>query len=124
MIIKEFADSRGVLMAINFSSMDFHPKRVFFVKDVPVGMVRGGHAHKTVTQVLICVKGEIEVILHTSENKYTKEIIYPGEWVMVPPMVWDTQKFLSEDALLAVLCSKEYMEDDYIRDWEIWTKNL
>jgi len=26
--------------------------------------------------------------------------------------------------LLAVLCSKEYMEDDYIRDWEIWTKNL
>ena len=31
-------------------------------------------------------------------------------------MIWDYQKFLSEDSVLLVLCSTQFDENDYIGD--------
>ena len=55
--IKSFTDERGNLLPIEFSQLDFDPKRIFVVNDVPVGDVRGNHAHYKTKQYLICTKG-------------------------------------------------------------------
>ena len=42
---------------------DFDVKRIYFTRDVPVGQIRGHHAHKTLQQVLLCPHGAIRVTL-------------------------------------------------------------
>ena len=66
-----------------------HPiHRVFTVTGVPPGGVRGDHAHKYCTQVL----------------------------VSIPPGIWNHITFESADTVLMVLCDLPYDPDDYMRD--------
>jgi len=125
--LKIFNDRRGSLAPIEFSSLPFVPKRIFYVYDVPLHMERGGHAHKQTEQVLICLKGEISATLKYwsfSENKIceTKLNLKEGQRVHVGRVVWDSQRFMSPDAVLLVLCNTEFDESDYIRDWEEFVK--
>lgn len=57
------ADERGALTPVEFSALPFTPQRIFVVRDVPAGEARGGHAHRTNTQALICLQGEVRVDL-------------------------------------------------------------
>ena len=51
------------------------------------------------------------------DGKSEKEfIIQSGESIMIENMIWDYQKFLSEDSVLLVLCSTQFDENDYIGD--------
>ena len=69
--IKSFTDEKGNLLPIEFGQLDFVPKRVFVVNDVPVGCVRGNHAHYKTKQYLICTKGEFNVIMDYGTVKET-----------------------------------------------------
>jgi hypothetical protein len=60
-VIKE---PRGNLAIIEKEVIPFVMKRVYFLYDVPSGSERGGHAHKTLQQLLIASSGSFDVILH------------------------------------------------------------
>lgn len=111
----------GELTPVSFSFLPFVPKRIFWVKEPQGDTVRGKHAHKSCEQFLICVKGAIRVFLH---NGIEEKAITLGsnECVHIPKGVWSEQKYLTGQDILLVLCSEDYSEQDYIRDWNEFTQ--
>jgi UDP-2-acetamido-3-amino-2,3-dideoxy-glucuronate N-acetyltransferase len=119
--VKIFNDDRGCLIPLEFSDLPFIPKRIFVVNNVPQNSVRGNHSHYLTKQMLFCINGVIEVILHDGkiENIYK---LNKGDYMMIPELVWDSQKFISSDSEIMVLCSTNYDPNDYIFDFETFIK--
>jgi UDP-2-acetamido-3-amino-2,3-dideoxy-glucuronate N-acetyltransferase len=113
------ADLRGCLSFGQYDEhLPFAPKRYFIVFDVPSKDVRGEHAHKTLHQFLVCVKGSCSVVLDDGKNRDELLLDGPGVGLHIPPMVWATQYKYSSDAVLLVLASDVYDAEDYIRDYD------
>jgi acetyltransferase-like isoleucine patch superfamily enzyme len=112
-------DLRGKL---SFGEIDQHlpftPKRYFLVFDVPSQEVRGEHAHKTLHQFLVCVKGSVSVALDDGQSRDEIKLDSSNLGLHIPPMVWGIQYKYSSDAVLLVLTSDVYRADDYIRDYD------
>ena len=118
---KPFLDDRGSLIPIEFNSLPFIPIRAFVVSDVPKNTIRGNHSHYTTKQYLLCLEGQIEVILHDGINE-SKILLEKNEGVLVPELIWDSQKFLTKKSQLVVFCSTNYDHDDYIFDFNKFIK--
>lgn len=111
-------DMRG---SLSFAELDqylpFAPKRYFLVYDVPTREIRGEHAHRTLQQFLVCVKGSCAVMVDNGKIREEYQLDSPGLAVLIPPMVWGVQYKYSPDAVLMVLASDKYDSADYIRDY-------
>ncbi len=117
--LPRITDHRGDLSYAELNqSLPFPVARYFLVFGVPSREVRGEHAHRTLNQFLIAVHGSCSVRL--CDGARSEEIVLdrPEFALHVPPMVWTTQYRYSPDAVLLVLASEVYREDDYIRDFE------
>jgi dTDP-4-dehydrorhamnose 3,5-epimerase-like enzyme len=114
---KEFWDETGCLTPIEFGDLPFPPARIFCVTDVPKGCLRGDHAHYVTRQLVICVKGLIEVNLFNGEV-HRSLVLEERCGVLIDAMVWDSQRFLQDGSVLLALCSTPYNKDDYIIDKE------
>ena len=112
---KSFDEDRGSLVPIEFNTLPFVPKRLFYVTSVPKDEERGNHAHIEAKQLLICIKGVIGVsLLYKDIGSYL--ILNKNEGVYIPNGFWDAQDFLTGDDVLLVLCSTNYDKSDYIED--------
>jgi len=98
--------------------LPFTPKRYFLVFDVPSQEVRGEHAHKTLHQFLVCVKGSVSVALDDGQSRDEIKLDSSNLGLHIPPMIWGIQYKYSADAVLLVLTSDIYRADDYIRDYD------
>lgn len=123
--IPVFSDIRGgCLLPINaLSEISFHPKRIFSVIDVPVDGVRGEHAHYRTKQLLICVKGEIEVGMYNKESSRVV-LLKQGNCVYMDNMTWGYQKFKTGKDFLLVIASTEHDIKDYITDKKEFDKMI
>ncbi|MFL6213235.1 MAG: sugar 3,4-ketoisomerase [Blastocatellia bacterium] len=107
--------------SLTFGEYDAHlpfiPRRFFVVFDVPADEMRGNHAHRRVTQALVCVQGR--VVVAVDDGQHRDEIILdsPARALIVQPRVWATQTFAA-GARLLVLCSEAYDADEYIRSYD------
>jgi UDP-2-acetamido-3-amino-2,3-dideoxy-glucuronate N-acetyltransferase len=111
-------DLRGSLMAAEFTSLPFAPRRLFTVYDVPSESVRGAHAHRECAQFLVCLAGEVSCLVDDGSAREAIELDTPEVGLHIPPMVWGTQWKYTRDAVLLVLASHPYDSDDYVRDYE------
>lgn len=109
-------DNIGRLSPVEIKDLPFVPRRFFIVDKVPADSQRGGHAHKITKQYLFCVKGLILVLLNDGKQK-TEFKLKEGQGTLVQNMVWDSQKFMTGEDVLLVLCSTEYDSADYITDF-------
>ena len=115
-IIKEL---RGNLLVAEYGKyLPFVPKRYFLVFDVPSGEIRGDHAHKKLHQFLTCIRGSCSIIVDDGNNREEILLNTMELGLYLSPMIWSTQYKYSPDAILLVLTSDVYKEDDYIRDYE------
>jgi dTDP-4-dehydrorhamnose 3,5-epimerase-like enzyme len=114
---KKYDEPRGCLLPISFSELDFEPKRIFIVNNVPKNTIRGKHAHYETRQFLICTSGKVEVKLDYNHHIETY-LLEKGMSIVIPKLVWDTHEFLTSDTEIVVLSSTDYDENDYIRDYE------
>ncbi|MDP9225261.1 MAG: FdtA/QdtA family cupin domain-containing protein, partial [Actinomycetota bacterium] len=65
-------DGSGNLTFIESSRhVDFEIKRVYYLYDVPGGADRGGHAHRTLRQLIIAAAGSFDVILDDGRERVT-----------------------------------------------------
>lgn len=113
------AEPRGSLSYGQYDEqLPFIPKRYFIVFDVPAGEVRGHHAHRNVSQALVCVKGSCVVAVDDGRNRDEIVLDRPDAGVYIPPLVWATQQKFSGDAVLLVLSSEGYDPNEYIRDYD------
>lgn len=112
-------DVRGNLTAGEAGNgLPFTPRRYFIIADVPNARVRGEHAHRTLEQFLVCVRGRCSVIVDDGVQREEVLLDRPDVGLHVPPMVWAVQYKYSLDAMLLVLASAEYDPGDYIRDYD------
>ena len=116
-----FEDNRGLLAPIEFDNLDFTPRRIFYVTNVPKGDERGYHAHYTTQQILTCIQGEIIVSLHDGQKLETVTL-QPTQWVFIDRLIWDSQKFVTGNEVLMCVCSTLYEKSDYIEDFEVFKK--
>lgn len=112
-------DIRG---SLSFAEIDgqlpFTPLRYFLVFDVPNKEVRGEHAHRTLHQFLVCIKGSCSIALDDGSLREEIPLDAPTLGLHIPPMIWSVQYKYSADAVLLVLASDIYHADDYIRDYD------
>ena len=114
-------DARGKLIPLEAVSeqVPFEVKRAYYIFDTTPGTVRGRHAHKTLRQVLICVSGACTIDCELPDGtKSSHRLDWPTKGLLVEGLVWRTMRDFSKDAVLFVLASEHYSEDDYIRDYE------
>lgn len=96
----------------------FEVRRIYYIYDLAQGAHRGFHAHKELHQYLICVHGSCEILLDDGAQRETVLLNEPGEGLYVGPAVWREMYAFSPGAVLLVLASEFYDEDDYIRDYD------
>ncbi|MEQ1600155.1 MAG: WxcM-like domain-containing protein [Methylophilaceae bacterium] len=112
-------DLRGALVfgEIN-QQLPFEPKRFFVVYDVPSKEIRGEHAHYSLHEFLVCLRGSCAVALDDGELREEVRLDSPTIGLHVPPKLWRTHYKYTADAILLVLASDVYKADDYIRDYD------
>ncbi len=116
---KNIVDLRGNLTVIEFNNLlPFVPKRMFYISKVPNEKIRGEHAHINCHQLLVMGSGSCTVNLDDGKKQQICNLTNIGDSIYIPPMVWAAQYNFTKDALLLVLASDHYDEEDYIRNYE------
>lgn len=112
-------DSRGQLIALEaLKDIPFEIKRVYYIYDTKANVTRGFHAHKNLKQVLICVSGSCKILLDDGKEKSVVPLNSPTEGLFLSHNIWREMFDFSPDAVLLVLASEHYDENDYIRDYD------
>ncbi len=120
---QQHGDDRGMLVALEeFNDIPFEIKRVYYMYDTIDGVRRGLHAHKSLEQILICIHGSCKILLDNGNEKKIVSLERPYEGLYVPNNMWREMYDFSKDAVLMVLASEVYNEDDYIRDYDTFLK--
>lgn len=97
------------------NTFDFTLKRIFYQYEIPQSMSRGAHAHKKCHQILISVKGSLDVIVDDSFQQVTYSLNSPLLGLYLPAGLWASQTNFAEGTICIVLASENYDEDDYFR---------
>ena len=117
MNLSSFASENGELRVLASGNDGFHPRRVFTVT-ANAGDLRGQHAHRRCSQLLVCVRGEIKVGIRDLDEIDYRALRPDGTALLVPPMTWGLQEFRRDESIMIVLADCEYDESQYIRDWD------
>lgn len=89
-------------------------KRIYYITDVPVDSVRGGHRHHRTWQALVCIKGRCRVYVNDGVTEQTFWLDQPESCLLLEPQDWHTMDSFSEDAILLVMANEMYDVNDYI----------
>ena len=100
-----------------FLELPFHAARTYWITG-PTGP-RGGHAHKNLRQVFVCIAGEVKIRLCDGvEEEFIS--LQTGQAFMLEPGIWRNVLPLDQHDILLVIASERYQEDDYIRNFEAY----
>lgn len=120
---QQHGDDRGQLVALEEGKeIPFEVKRVYYMYDTVEGVRRGFHAHKCLSQILICVHGSCKIHLDNGTETAEVNLDTPYEGLYVSNDMWREMYDFSSDAVLMVLASELYDESDYIRDYDEFLK--
>lgn len=96
----------------------FDTERVFFIYDIPGGASRGGHAHKTLRELIVAASGSFDVYVNDGTRERTFHLNRPSQALLLSAGVWEELRDFSSGAVALVLASQHYDGEDYIRDFE------
>ena len=115
----------GNITAIeNNKNIPFAVKRIYYLYDIPGGMDRGAHAHKTLQQFIIAASGSFDVKLDDGLNKRSISLNHPNRALHLVPGIWRELSNFSSGAICLVLASNKYDENDYLRDYNKYIEYL
>lgn len=119
---KPLGDSRGHLVSLEHTlgAVPFEIKRVYYLYDTKPGVIRGLHAHKSLQQIAICVKGSCRFILDDGFQRQEILLDSSTKGIYIQSMIWREMHDFSDDCVLLVLASEIYDEEDYIRDYQMF----
>lgn len=116
---QKHGDERGQLIALEENkNIPFEVKRVYFMYDTKAGVVRGKHSHKKLQQVLFCVTGACSLKLDDGFESVIVRLEKPSCGLFIGPGIWREMFDFTTNAVLMVLASEYYDENDYIRDYK------
>lgn len=110
--LKTFTDDRGNLTVVE-RVIPFDVKRIFYIYGVDESE-RGGHRHHKTIQAAICLQGSCTIF--NNDGKIQKEFVLdsPDKCLILEPEDWHKMYSFSKDAILMVLASEYYAQEDYI----------
>ena len=111
-------DVRGNLGIIQSDFLPFGFKRVYYLFDVPSTAFRGGHAHINQQEVLIALSGSFEVTVNDGIEEKRYLLNKPNVGLLIPTGIWRELENFSSGAVCLVLASDDFLEEDYIRDFD------
>lgn len=112
-----YEENHGDLVVAEGKKIPFDIKRVFNVRQQK-GDIRGKHAHRLCSQILICTNGAVEVKCDDGQNTEIFILDRPNIGLLIPPRIWADQKYVKNNTILTVLCDQIFEESDYIREYE------
>jgi hypothetical protein len=119
-------DPRGNLTFLqNKDQIPFDIKRVFWIYDVPGGEYRGGHANKTLHELIIAISGSLDIIVKDKnglDQKFCLNRSFFG--LYLTPNTWRHMENFSTNSVSVHVCSREFDENDYVRDYEAFKRLL
>jgi len=121
--LKTFHSPKGNLATAEFKDLPFFPKRFFIVSGVPVGEIRGEHAHRNEHQLLLCIQGKILITTENKKGVSTHELT-PNTALVLEKLTWSAQTYVDEDSILVSFCSENFNENEYIRNREEFERIL
>ena len=127
--LQPHGDERGSLVALEEGkNIPFQVKRVYYMFNTKDGVRRGFHAHKTLKQVAIAVRGSCRFLLDDGQERVEIMLDNPAQGLVIESFMWREMYDFSEDCVLMVLADQLYDESDYIRDYsqfiEVANKNV
>lgn len=119
-------DERGHLVIVEgMQDVPFEIKRIFYIYGSDASVVRGQHANRRTEFVLINVAGQSKVkVLDGKGNEAVFSLNRPHTGIYLPTMVWKDMYDFSPDSVLLVLASEHYDPNEYIRDYELFVKEV
>lgn len=112
-------DARGKLVVIEGEQdIPFAIRRIFYIYGSDRDVVRGQHANRNSSFVLVNVTGSCRVkVLDGLGGCRVYELDRPHVGLYLPPMVWKEMYDFSADSVLLCLASEHYDAEEYIRDY-------
>jgi hypothetical protein len=108
---------KSSLFVFEEESLPFSVLRTFLVT-ADGGEVRGEHAHRECSQLLVAASGKIHVTVFNGFVSREFLLENSEQGLIIPPLHWATQKYVKNDSTLLVLCDRTFDEADYIRSFE------
>lgn len=116
--LPQIKDPRGDLTFVeggNHVPFDIH--RVYYLYNVPVDSVRGGHAHKELKQVVFALSGSFRMKVDDGNTKTEYWLRDPRKGLYISSMIWREMDSFSQGTVCMVLASQRYDEADYYRNY-------
>ncbi len=99
-------------------NIPFEIKRAYWTYYTPQDVVRGGHAHKELEQVIFAVSGTITFNTENKDGKKETFVLdHPSKGLYLPKLIWRDIHF-THNAVLLCLASGHYKEADYFRSFQ------
>ena len=113
-----FEEDSGELVVFEetITAIPFSIKRIFNVRSEK-NSVRGKHAHRLCSQILICSNGSIQVTCDDSTNQEIYMLDKPNYGLLVSPGIWVELKYIKKNTSMTVICDRLYEAEDYISDY-------
>lgn len=123
--LKSCGDDRGSLIALEEkSNIPFEIKRVYYMFKTGEGVRRGFHAHKTLKQVAIAVRGSCKFLLDDGSEKIVVTLNHPAQGLLIESFMWREMYDFSEDCVLMVIADQIYDEADYVRNYDEFAEQV
>lgn len=113
---------QGYISIAENENLPFKVERIYWTYFTPENVIRGGHAHYELQQILVAVAGTIIINIELMDGTSTQYILdKPNQGLYIPKMTWRTMQY-SHNAVQMCIASMVYEEEDYIRDYETFLK--
>jgi len=119
--IDDFPDG-SLIIANEWKDIPFKIKRVYWITNLDKS-IRGRHAHKTLKQAIFCIKGHFTLLVDNGVKK-VKFLMNKNNVGILITKEWHTLMDFSKDCVVLVFASDYYNENDYIRDYTEFKKEI
>lgn len=123
--LPRIADRRGNLSIVEArKQVPFDIARAYWIYDVPGGQRRGSHAFRRQHELIVALSGSFDVVLDDGKEcrSYTLNRAYQA--LYIPNMLWRNLVNFSTNAVCLVLSSEPYDENDYIRNYRAYKREV
>ena len=119
------SDKRGNLISLaDNKEIPFKIKRIYYTLNMPNKAIRGGHAHKRLDEVMVCLHGSCDFVLDDGKEKITITLDRPNKGLYIKANVWRDFRNFSPDCVVILIASDYYDTEDYIRDYDEYLKSI
>ncbi len=125
-IVSSLDPASADLYSFAFADVPFDVKRAYWIQNFVPDSVRGNHAHRILNQMMILLKGSLDIELKRGEIGSKKRLQVPGECVHIPSATWRSFSSTETQTVILVLADRVYEPEDYIRnfnDYLEWFKS-